>query len=380
MFVSEVETETAPTDLEIEDRLADSFLAENRLVRRRLADIVELDRREAYRVDGARSMVDWLCYRFDLAARSAREYLRVGRALEFLPALADAFEEGVISWDKLRAVTWFATPDEDVALARDVAMLNTAQVLMLARHRRRLARRHAARRRRQRELHTRWDEDEGMLQIWGQIPDADGAAVRKALDILASDSPRDLDGSFAAPYAQRCADALVSLCGGHLGSQADPDRASVNVYADARALSADTGTATIEGGIPIAPETLRRLTCDGRIRPVFTGKNGDVVGVGRMQRTVPAWLLAEIKRRDAGCRWEGCSNTRWLHAHHVKHWAHGGGTDADNIVMLCGYHHREVHEGGADVRLSHTGRVTCVRSDGRPLGGHRRTMSTARAP
>jgi hypothetical protein len=35
--------------------------------------------------------------------------------------------------------------------------------------------------------------------------------------------------------------------------------------------------------------------------------------------------------------------------------------------MLCGYHHREVHEGGADIRLSDDNRVTCVRRDGRVL-------------
>jgi hypothetical protein len=366
MFVSAVQTRYAPTDLELEDRLAESFRTENRVMRRRLADIVELDRREAWRIDAARSMVDWLCYRFDLAVHTAREYLRVGRALEYLPALADAFEEGHISWDKLRAVIPFATPDEDVALARELPMLNTAQVLMLARHRRRLAARHAARRRRERSLRTRWDEDEGMLHIWGQIPDADGALVLKKIDALASDAPRKIDGGFEEPHDRRCADALVALCAAGDGSLAHPGRANITVYADAATLAAEEGAATIEGGIAVAPETLRRLACDGRMRTVAT-KDGRSVGVGRMRRTVPPWLHDELMRRDAGCRWEGCTSTRWLHAHHIKHWAHGGETDAGNLIMLCGYHHREVHEGGADIRLSDDNRVTCVRRDGRVL-------------
>jgi hypothetical protein len=365
MFVSEVDTRSAPTDLEIEDRLAESFVTENRLLRRRLADVVEFDRREAWRIDGARSMVDWLSYRFDLAAHTAHEYLRVGRALEFLPALADAFEEGYISWDKLRAVIPFATPNEDVALARELPMLNTAQVLMLARHRRRLAQHHAARRRRQRCLRTRWDEDEGVLHIWGQIPDADGAVVRKAIDALANDSPRATSGGFVEPYERRCADALVQLCTRRASPQV-AERANITVYTDVRVLAADLGTATIEGGIAIAPETLRRLSCDGRLRPALT-QDGKTIGVGRTRRTVPAWLHDELMRRDAGCRRDGCTSTRWLHAHHIEHWAHGGKTDADNLVMLCGYHHREVHEGGADIRLSENGRVTCVRRDGRVL-------------
>ena len=365
MFVSDVEPDPPRRTSRLEDRLAESFAIENRTMRRRLADIVEFDRREAWRIDCARSMVDWLCYRFDLAVHTAREYLRVGRALEFLPALADAFEEGYVSWDKLRAVIPFATPDEDAALARDLPMLTTAQVLMLARHRRRLSREHAARRRRQRLLRPRWDADEGMLHIWAQIPDVDGALVLKKIDALASDAPRKSDGGFAEPYERRCADALVTLCAG-VSAPAQPDRANVTVYVDANVLATSEGAATVEGGIAIAPEVVRRLACDGRIRPVVT-KNGQAIGVGRIRRTVPAWLHDELMRRDGGCRWEGCTSTRWLHAHHIEHWAHGGRTDADNLVMLCGYHHREVHEGGADIRLSDDNRVTCVRRDGRVL-------------
>jgi hypothetical protein len=363
--------------LQIEDDLAESFMAENRLLRRRLEHVVELDRREAYHVDGARSMVDWLCYRFDLSEQTAREYVRVAHALDRLPAIADAFEEGAISWDKVRAITWFATPDEDIALAHDVAFMSTTQVLMLARHRRRLARRHAERRRKDRSLRVRWDQDADMLHIWGRIPDADGATVLKTLDKLSDESPRDPDGGFQEPYERRCADALVQLCSQSIA--AHPDRANVIVYADAAVLSADYGAACVEGGIAIAPETLRRLTCDGRLRPVFTARDGKPLGVGRLRRTVPPWLYDELMRRDGGCRWDGCTATRWLHAHHVKHWAHGGATDADNLVMLCGYHHREVHEGGSQLHIDATGRVVCVRRDGRALTP-RRVPALARAP
>jgi uncharacterized protein DUF222/HNH endonuclease len=363
MFVSVTDTRL---DVEIEDDLSRSFFAESRLVRRRLADIVELDGREAWRIDSARSMVDWLCYRFDLSERTAREYVRVGHALEFLPALADAFEKGWISWDKLRAVTTFATPEEDAALARDLPMLTTAQVLIVARHRRRLSKVHALRRRKERSLRTRWDEDEGMLHIWGEIPDADGAAVRKALDAVASEAPRQPSGGYVDSHDRRCADALVTLCTLGSGGRSNPDRAHVTVYADIGTLSADAGTATVEGSIAITPETVRRLTCDARIRLAATS-NGATIGLGRTRRTVPPWLYAELMRRDGGCRWEGCTSTRWLHAHHVKHWARGGATDADNLVMLCGFHHREVHEGGADIQLAQDGRVMCIRRDGRAL-------------
>ena len=49
--------------------------------------------------------------------------------------------------------------------------------------------------------------------------------------------------------------------------------------------------------------------------------------------------------RDGGCRFPGCTHDRWLHAHHIRHWANGGATDSENLVTLCGFHHRLVHDG-----------------------------------
>ena len=54
--------------------------------------------------------------------------------------------------------------------------------------------------------------------------------------------------------------------------------------------------------------------------------------------------------RDRGCRFPGCPATHRLHGHHVKHWANGGETSLDNLILLCPTHHRLVHEGGFDVR------------------------------
>ena len=54
--------------------------------------------------------------------------------------------------------------------------------------------------------------------------------------------------------------------------------------------------------------------------------------------------------RDRGCRFPGCPATHRLHGHHVKHWANGGETSLDNLVLLCPTHHRLVHEGGFDVQ------------------------------
>ena len=46
------------------------------------------------------------------------------------------------------------------------------------------------------------------------------------------------------------------------------------------------------------------------------------------------------------CRFPGCERKRWIQAHHLVHWADGGGTTLDNLVLLCHAHHRLIHKGG----------------------------------
>jgi hypothetical protein len=57
------------------------------------------------------------------------------------------------------------------------------------------------------------------------------------------------------------------------------------------------------------------------------------------------------------CRFPGCEMSRFVDAHHVRHWAHGGETSLDNLVLLCRHHHRLVHEGGFAVQREARGLV-----------------------
>jgi hypothetical protein len=72
-----------------------------------------------------------------------------------------------------------------------------------------------------------------------------------------------------------------------------------------------------------------------------------------------------LRARDGGCRYPGCDRTRFTDGHHVKHWADGGETKHSNLVTLCGFHHRLVHEGGYGVAATDHGLFVFTRPDGR---------------
>jgi hypothetical protein len=92
---------------------------------------------------------------------------------------------------------------------------------------------------------------------------------------------------------------------------------------------------------------------------------GEPLSVGRKTRSIPPSLRRALKSRDQGCRFPGCTHTRYVDAHHVKHWAHGGETKASNLVSLCSFHHRLVHEGGIQVEVLNDGAFRFIRPDGR---------------
>lgn len=103
------------------------------------------------------------------------------------------------------------------------------------------------------------------------------------------------------------------------------------------------------GGRRVAPEVAKRWSCDVRASVVLE-QGGHACDEGRETRIVNRRLRRALHRRDGGmCRFAGCSATRWLHAHHVVHWADEGRTDLANLVSVCAFHHHLVHEGGWSV-------------------------------
>ena len=120
------------------------------------------------------------------------------------------------------------------------------------------------------------------------------------------------------------------------------------------------------GGIHVSAETARRLACDAATVGMRHGPAGEILDVGRRTRTISPALRRALQARDRRCRFPGCRHRR-VDAHHIEHWADGGRTALDNLVLLCRRHHRAVHEEGFRVTLDAAGDVTFLRPDGRPL-------------
>jgi hypothetical protein len=87
------------------------------------------------------------------------------------------------------------------------------------------------------------------------------------------------------------------------------------------------------------------MACDAAVVPMLLNGRSQPLDVGRSRRSVPGPLRRALLARDRGCAFPGCDrNARWAAAHHIRHWAYFGPTELDNLVLVCAYHHGELHK------------------------------------
>jgi hypothetical protein len=209
----------------------------------------------------------------------------------------------------------------------------------------------------ERYLHYWWTDDQKVLALQGLLPADQGAVVAKALDRLAGRMPdivEDEEGDderLEGTLEARRADALYAMCSRAIAEDQDADRATIVVQAELDALVGAGSGCKIENGAVIHAETALRLACDARLQTVLRDGTGKIVGIGRASRTVPRWMQRQLRYRDGRCTFPGCEARWFLHAHHIRHWIKGGPTDLDNLVLVCHWHHKLVHESGWNVEL-----------------------------
>jgi 5-methylcytosine-specific restriction endonuclease McrA len=369
------------------------------------------DEREGWG-NGFRSCAEWLSWRTGIAPGAAREKVRVARALGSLPRISGSMARGEMSYSKVRALSRVATPENEGELLETARHTTAAQLERLVGAWRRVDRLEEVER--EREGHQRrylrlYPDEDGSYVLRGRLDPEVGALLQQALAWAGealyrreAGEARERAGAsveggearepveLASTATQRRADALGLLAeramvaanfeadgeAGEAGAEPESprapgsaDRFQVVVHVDAEALreGSEEGEAVLaDSGLGVSAETSRRWACDSGVVEMRHDPEGGVLDVGRKRRTVPPAIRRALDHRDGGCRFPGCG-CRYTDAHHIRHWADGGETRLDNLVLLCRRHHRAVHEEGFRVERVEGDAVRFYRPDGRLL-------------
>jgi 5-methylcytosine-specific restriction endonuclease McrA len=165
-------------------------------------------------------------------------------------------------------------------------------------------------------------------------------------------------------YEQRRADALLLVAESALHHELDPGAPAERYHVILQVDS--SGDSSLGDGTHVSAETSERLSCDASRTWIRHDEEGHPVEVSKKSRTIPQAIRRALLRRDQVCRFPGCER-RFVQAHHIRHWAHGGPTVLSNLVLLCRYHHRAVHEDGYQITRHDNGVLTFHRPNGQAV-------------
>ncbi len=386
--------------------------------RRWLALIAEFDRRKGWSDSMTKSCAHWLNWQCGVNLGAAREKVRVAHALEGLPMIGAAMGRGELSYAKVRALTRAANVANEEFLLMIGLHGTASHVEKLVRQYRRVQEvEELSREERQqarRSVSYYFDDEDGSLVLKARLPAESGMQLLKALEVAIADLPlppaqdpclsrpgregadgvrdtdverrraTDVSAETSArhspptpdrklepriPTTARRADALALVAESFLAHGAESlsggDRLQIVVHVDHETLKERTaGRSEFEDGPGVSAETSRRMACDCSYVKITEDDNGEPLNVGRKTRSIPPALRRALKSRDKGCVFPGCTHQKYVDGHHVHHWAEGGETKLSNLVSLCRFHHRLVHEGGVRIDRLDDGAWRFVRPDG----------------
>jgi len=336
-----------------------------------LVKIREFDEKGLWQLDGLCSCAHWLNWKCGIGLNAGREKVRVANALGELPKISEAFRLGEVSFSKVRAITRVATADNEdylLSIARNGTAHHVETLVSGYRRSVRLSDHQVAEKQHEnRSFNYHWD-DNGSLVIEGRLEGEVGAMLLKALESAVNDAEPEKNPAADSwePISARRADALAAMAEGYLetgpAQSSSADRYQVMVHVSAETLvndetdQSDVTAVTsansneeichIENGARVTAVTSRRLCCDSSVSTIVENEKGEPLSIGRKSRVIPPPMRRALKARDKNCRFPGCTHQHFIDGHHIKHWADGGETSLGNLVQLCRFHHRLVHEGG----------------------------------
>lgn len=339
----------------------------------RLRAVADADRRGAGIEQGAASTQRWLSGATNVSSGAASRAVRLALGLERAPQIAAALGVGQISAEHARVILHVLAdlPDDlpDVGAAEcetyllDAARQEDPQVLsrrgqdLLHRLRPDAVELTEEQAVAAREFRITASAHPGLCKITGFLDTEAAELAKSVLSPLAAPRPAEGGRKDLRTPARRMGDAFVELCQRAADHACVPGEAytrpHITLSMDAEALISGRGaTAQLAFLGPLSVAAARRLACDCEITPLTLDEHGVPLDVGRSTYIVSGCLRRALIARDHGCAFPGCGRPpNWCHAHHRIHWADGGPTALDNLVLLCGHHHRLVHHSGWAITL-----------------------------
>jgi hypothetical protein len=207
------------------------------------------------------------------------------------------------------------------------------------------------------EINQRAD---GMWDIEGLLTDDTGKLLSNALRTAVPPPRQDeADADGVLPRASgRNAEALHQMVAAYGTDPSAPKRhghtATLNLTCDLDTLRGEkTGRLPMLDGKPVSVSKARLLACEAGVIPsVFDYGMGEAVELGREKRLPNVSLRHKLElEQPNGCAWSGCrAPVSWTEAHHLEHWADGGLTVAENLILLCRFHHSRIHLGRWEIK------------------------------
>jgi len=308
--------------------------------------IREGDRLDVWRKAGYATYAEYLEYMLGYGRKTARERIRTARALAALVETNEALSEGRIAWTAARELTRVATGETEAAWIEAVRghSVRDVEEMVAGLHPGDLP--GAVR-----------DPDDVPRVLRFEVSGATYALVREALARMSTEAGHGLSDD----------EALELMAREVLGGPDDDGRASYQMALTRCSSCARTRAHGDGAEVDVDSATTEMVACD--VQTVTTSHGGHEPRAN--QTVTPATrrkVLAEYHHRSAV---PGCNHARYLDVHHIERQADGGTNDPDNLVPLCGSHHRAHHDGRLTITRP-SGQVRCFHADGTPFGAPRR--------
>lgn len=305
-------------------------------------------RAKAHRELGYGSFTEYVERLFGYAPRLTFEKLRVAEALESLPELARELREGTRCFSQVRELTRVATPETERIWLDRARGCTSRQVEKLVSGRSLGA-----------LPDSPTDPALELHVLRFEVKAETAASFREAIAKLRREAGEHLDDDATLLTLARCV----------VAGPADDGRASYQFAFDVcedcqRARQLADGEL-----VEVSTAVAEMAQCDAQWLPrVHVGTNGQEANERATQDVPPATRRHVLRRDHHCCHVPGCRHATFVDVHHVNARANGGGHDADNLLTLCGAHHRAVHDGTLQIAGSIQDGLAFRHADGTPYG------------